>query len=44
MTINHPKTEEEWEEKFDKGFSFEGNNDPNKTPKMMFGLMKNGRS
>ena len=30
------RKKETWEEKFDRGFSFEGNNDPNDTPKMMF--------
>ena len=31
-----------WEEAFNKGFSFEGNNDPNDSPKMLFTIWKDG--
>lgn len=32
----------EWEEAFERGFSFEGNNDPESTPKMMFIIHEDG--
>lgn len=34
--------EERWEDKFEQGFSFEGDNDPNSTPKMMFVRLHDG--